>query len=278
MLRMIGFSLTLFIVVSTSTFLSISGAAEMPIEDAWKALPKYEYGQDMAALLAIDREVIRAMAVPASRLACATRLAALLEAANTTLAAKQYICLQLRQVGSAAEVPLLTRLLANPTTSQMARYALESIPGEESIAALRNALGALQGDLLVGVINSVAVKKDARAVAKLQELAGGKNREITAPAFWALGNIASPEAVTFVRERAKQAGTPMPQDVAVPLLRCADAPAAAGSVGQSQAIYVELKRGRSGGGRPPRGPGGHPSASESASDCDDLGMDRRRGR
>ncbi len=165
MLRMIGFSLVLFSVVSTSTSPSLSLAAEMPIEDAWKALPKYEYGKDMAALLTIDREVIRAMAAPASRSACATRLAALLEAASTTRAAKQYICLQLRQVGSRAEVPLLTRLLADPRASQMARYALESIPGEESIAALRDAMNTLHGDSLIGVINSVAARKDVQSVA-----------------------------------------------------------------------------------------------------------------
>ena len=240
MSRIIGFSWVLSLVALTAMLLPRTTAAEMPIEDAWKALPKYEFGKDMAVLLTIDREVIRAMAAPTSRSACAARLAALLEGPDTTLAARQYICLQLRQVGSTAEVPLLTRMMADPKTSQMARYALESIPGEESIAALRNALGVLRGDLLVGAINSVAVKKDARSVAKLQELAGGKDREIASAALWALGSIASPEAIAFVREQVKQADTPMPQDLAVPLLRCADALAIAGNVEQARAVYVRL--------------------------------------
>jgi HEAT repeat protein len=240
MLRIIGFSLVLFSVVSTSTFPSLSLAAEMPIEDAWKALPKYEYGKDMAALLTIDREVIRAMAAPASRSACAARLAALLEAASTTRAAKQYICLQLRQVGSRAEVPLLTRLLADPRVSQMARYALESIPGEESIAALRDAMNTLHGDSLIGVINSVAARKDVRSVAKLKELAGGKDSKVASAALWTLGNIANPEAISFIQQQVKPLGSPMPQNAAVPLLRCADAMASAGNVEQAQAIYVKL--------------------------------------
>ena len=181
-------------------------AAAMPAEDAWKALANYEYGKDMAALLTIDREVIRAMATPAGRSACAARLAAVLEAAGTTPAAKQYICCQLRQVGTAAEVPALARLLANPRTSQMARYALESIPGEESVAALRNALDTLHGDSLIGAINSVAARKDVRSVAKLKELAVGKDSKVASAAFWALGNIANPEAIAFIRAASQSAG------------------------------------------------------------------------
>jgi hypothetical protein len=215
-------------------------AAETPIEDAWRELASYRYGDDLAQLLAIDREVIRAMATPASRSACAARLAGVLQAANTTLAAKQYICCQLRQVGTAAEVPALARLLADPKTSQMARYALESIPGEEPVAALRNAMGVLQGDPLIGAINSVAARKDGRSVAKLKELAAGKDSKVAAAAFWALGNIANPEAISFIRRQADRPGALARKDVAVPLLRCADALAAAGDTEQAQAVYVKL--------------------------------------
>jgi hypothetical protein len=215
-------------------------AAAMPAEDAWKALANYEYGKDMAALLTIDREVIRAMATPAGRAACAARLAAVLEAAGTTPAAKQYICCQLRQVGTAAEVPALARLLADPKTSQMARYALESIPGEESATALRKALDTLHGDFLIGAINSLAARKDVRSVAKLKELAVGKDSKLASAAFWALGNIATPEAIAFIRQQTDRLGAPMPQAVAVPLLRCADALAAAGNMEPAQAIYAKL--------------------------------------
>ena len=67
MLRRFGFLWMLSLVTLSVALLWTATAAEMPIEDAWKALPKYEYGNDMAVLLTIDREVIRAMATPASR-------------------------------------------------------------------------------------------------------------------------------------------------------------------------------------------------------------------
>ena len=212
------------------------------VEDAWKALPKYEHGQDMAALLAIDRAVIQAMASAETRAACAARLAALLEAADTTLPARQYICLQLRQIGTAAEVHVLAKLLEKPETSEMARCTLEAIPGEASLAALRGALGSLQGKLLVGAINSLAARKDARSVAKFQELADHKDPQVVSAALWALGNIGGEQAIAFLNARAEKAGTPTPQSLAVPLLRCADALAAAGKTDGATAIYTGLGR------------------------------------
>lgn len=220
--------------------ISPSCAADAMLADAaWKALPKYEYGQDLAALLTIEGEVIKAMGAPATRAACAARLAALLEVPGTTPAAKQYICLQLRQIGTPADVPALAKLLAKPETSQMARYALESIPGEASLAELRDALDTLQGDVLIGAINSVGARKDVRALAKLQALADGKDQRIAATALWALGNIGGPAATTFLQTRAEKVGAPTPQELAVPLLRCADA-LAAGGAEQAQAIYGRL--------------------------------------
>jgi HEAT repeat protein len=240
MLRLIV-SLRIGSVLALTMFLaSHVAAAEMKTEDAWKAMPKYQYGNDMAALLTIDREVIRATATPTARSACAARLAAILEDSKTTPAAKQYICCQLRQVGTAAEVPLLTRLLADPNTSQIARYALEAIPGDESLAALRKALDTLQGGDLIGAINSVAARKDAQSVVKLKELATGKDAKIAAAAFWALGNISNTEAIAFIQSQIDSATGPMPQDWAVCMIRCADALSAAGEAKSAQAIYAKL--------------------------------------
>ncbi len=219
-----------------------AAGAEMPADEAWQALPKYEHGQDMAPLLAIDREVIQAMASGSSRSACAARLAALLEAADTTPAARQYVCLQLRQVGTPAQVPLLVRLLTSAEMADSARQTLQAIPGEESAAAMRTALGTLRGTLLLGAVNSVGVRRDGQAVAKLQELAVGADQPVAEAALRALGNIANDPAAAFLAARAEQTPAPLPQTLAVALLRSADASAAAGSVERAQAIYTTLSQ------------------------------------
>ncbi len=229
-------SLMLLLVAATSPLT----AAEMPADEAWQALPAYEYGQDMAPLLAIDREVIRAMSSPESRAACATRLAALLEADGTTPAARQYICLQLRQVGTAEQVPLLGRLLVQPETSQMARYALQAIPGEAAIAALRDGLNRLDGPLQIGVIQSLAARGDEGSVTELVQLADSADPAVSAAAVRALGDIGGQAATQYLAASAARAGAATPRDLAASLLKCAARLADAGEREAARAIYAQL--------------------------------------
>jgi HEAT repeat protein len=217
-------------------------AAEMAREDAWKALPTYEPGHDMSALLAIDRAVIAAMGSQQARSACAAQLAQVLADADTTPAARQYICLQLRQIGTPDEVPQLAKLLAEPETSEIARFALQSIPGPEADSALREALTTLRGEWLVGVIQSVAARQDATAVPALQRLADSPDEKIAGAALWALGNMADDQAAAFLINRAHQVKGPLPQRLAVPLLRSAEALTMAGKTEAAQAIYQMLSQ------------------------------------
>jgi len=212
-------------------------AAEVPVDEAWQTMPKYEYGDDLGPLLTIDHEVIRAMGSPESRAACAARLAALLDAPATTPAAKQYICLQLRQVGTAAEVPLLARLLNEPDSSDMARHSLESIAGEASLQALRDALGKLEGTQLAGVVQSLAARRDEGAVPVLIELTGSSDPVVAASAVRALGSIAGPAATQKLRSMAAAAEGAAARDVSVALLACAARFAEAGQVEPAREIY-----------------------------------------
>ena len=88
-------------------------------------------------------------------------------------AQKAITCKELAIHGSGAAVPDLAKLLPNPQLSSWSRIALEAIPGEQSDAALRQAAESLRGQLLVGVINSIGVRRDKKAVpiliARLQD-------------------------------------------------------------------------------------------------------------
>jgi HEAT repeat protein len=234
---------TCSVVVLAWLTITVSPAvAEMSAEDAWKALPTYEYGQDMAPLLAIDHEVTQAMASAQSRSACAARLAGLLESAQTTPAARQFVCVKLQQVGTPAQILLLTKLLANAETSEIARQTLEAIPGEDSAAAIRNALGVLKGRPLTGAINSVGVRRDGKAVAKLQELAVCSDNLVAEAAIRALGRIADEQATMFLTSLAEKAPAPMPRTLAVAWLKCADACVSSKAVDKAKTIYTRLGR------------------------------------
>src|SRR5438045_760140 len=73
-------------------------------------------------------------------------------------------CKQLAIYGDKAAVPALAPLLANKDLASWARIALEAIPGPEADQALRAGVPKLQGDLLIGAINSIGVRRDAKAV------------------------------------------------------------------------------------------------------------------
>src|SRR6056297_2813383 len=76
---------------------------------------------------------------------------------------KAITCKQLAVVGSPAAVPALAKLLPDPELSSWTRIALEVIPGPEADQALRDALDHIEGRLLIGIINSVAVRHDQQA-------------------------------------------------------------------------------------------------------------------
>ncbi len=83
---------------------------------------------------------------------------------DTPPADKAIACKQLAIYGSSEAVPDLAKLLSDPQLASWARIALEAIPGPKPDEALRKAAESLQGDLLVGTINSIGVRRDAGAV------------------------------------------------------------------------------------------------------------------
>lgn len=107
---------------------------------------------------------------------------------------KAITCKFLAVNGSAAAVDDLAELLSNPRLASWARIALEAIPGDEASAALREAAGNLDERLLVGVLTSLGVRRDAAAVPLLADKLAADDAEIAGAAAWSLGQIASEKA------------------------------------------------------------------------------------
>ena len=237
-------NLRYLIVLLTASVVLVSPAFAAPtVDEAWQALPKYESGQDMGPLLVIDGEVIKAMASPEAKAACAGRLGKLLESGEATVAAKKYICLQLRQVGTAAQVGMLAGLLDDAELGQAARAALEQIPGEESGAALRAALGKLSGAPLAGVIESIGVRRDVKAVDALIPLVESKDPKVAAAALASLAAVGDGKACGFVGGWFLACHeTPTPTPVAASAVEAAEFLLAAGKEDEVEKIAQKLTR------------------------------------
>lgn len=115
--------------------------------------------------------------------------------------ARARACQQLAIVGTPEAVPALAALLGDARLGHYAREALEAMAAPAADAALRSALSRLQGDPLIGVINSIGARRDREAVSLLQRIVGQKYVSPAAgPALLALARIGTPESTSTVRK------------------------------------------------------------------------------
>jgi type 1 glutamine amidotransferase/HEAT repeat protein len=120
------------------------------------------------------------------------RLAAVIARPDATVDCRQFACRQLSLIGSGAAVPALAALLAEAESGQMARYALERIPGQEADLALIRALETTPDAALIGVINTLGVRRCAAATKPLSERLHSPVATVAAAAATALGRIGTP--------------------------------------------------------------------------------------
>ena len=83
---------------------------------------------------------------------------------------KALACKRLAIYGTPRAVPALATLLPNPELSSWARIALEAIPDATAGKALQEGTKRVQGMQLIGVINSLGVRREASAVTDLLRL------------------------------------------------------------------------------------------------------------
>jgi len=204
--------------------------------DPYAEALRYKFDQPRTAILAIEAE-IRA-AKPDQLPAIEAKLLKILQASEATTDAKEWACRQLRQVGSDRSAPALAALVADKDLATVARWALQSIPGPQVDALLREALGKTDATMKAGVVQTIGARGDRQAVALVAPLASDKNVEIADAALYALGHIGGDEAL-----KALQAAKP-PQKLNRYLfhavLLCAERLAAEGKSADAADVYGHL--------------------------------------
>lgn len=200
----------------------------------------YEYGENREHLTAIDSLIRVTHGNESDRDYIEQALISVLENEQSTRAALQYACEQLSIIGSADAVPALSALLTEEENSDMARYALERIPGEESVAALRNALDETSGAVKVGIINSLGEREDAESVSQLAQLIQSENELVASAAVTALGKIATSDATDALAAAVDNTSGRLQRDVLDAYLECADALAESGNTDRAMDIFTQL--------------------------------------
>ena len=157
-------------------------------------------------------------------------------------AEKAITCKRLSVYGSSAAVPALAPLLLDKELSSWARIALEVIPGPAADEALRNALTKAQGGLLVGVINSIAVRRDAQAVNGLVAKLKDSDGDVASAAAVALGRIGSAQAAKVLEQSLADAPAGVRPAVAEGCILCAEKSLADGKSAEAVKLYDTIRR------------------------------------
>ena len=151
-------------------------------------------------------------------------------------------CRVLSIKGGPDAVAALAPMLTDEKLSHTARMALESMPCAEAVQALRDGLGKTSGALKVGIIGSLAIRKDMDAVPALTALLADADQSVVLAAAAALGGMGATDAVEALQKAAARADiTPVTRTACCDgLLDCAAALAAKGQRDRAVAVYDAL--------------------------------------
>ena len=213
--------------------------AAVDIEGLFVKVASYDYGQDRAPLEALSDAIRKAQSSSSSARALEKRLDGLLKS-KATIAGKDYVCRLLSLYGTDTSVQVLSNMLIVAETSDMARYALERINGNQVNPALRKSLNKTTGKFKAGIINTLGCRRDPESVKLLNNLVCDTDPLIASASIEALGKIGSLDSSRVLASALEKTSGQLKQLTSDAYLRCADQMAAKGDEAHAIAIYKIL--------------------------------------
>jgi len=217
----------------------MGGAWAQDLPEQLTAIKPYTFGQSREPLSVVADMVKAALASAEESQKLAAQLAALL-GTDATLDCKQFVCRQLAIIGGPGNVPAIVPLLANAETVDMARYALQPIPGAEVDQALIAALAASADKARVGIINTLGDRRSESAVDAIAPAMTGDDAMAAEAALAALGRIGGAEAVKQLVAAKAAVADDLKMAWCDAYLLCADRFLKEGNTGEAAAIYEEM--------------------------------------
>jgi HEAT repeat protein len=153
---------------------------------------------------------------------------------------KAKACQRVGELGAKEAVPVLATLLADEHLSVYARYGLEPIADPSADEALRAALSKLKGKQLIGVINSVGKRRDAKAGPSLAGMIYSADADVASAAAAALGSLGGPSSAKELLSALARTKGMTRMAVADASLVCAERLLREGKRDEALALYTSL--------------------------------------
>jgi HEAT repeat protein len=224
---------------STAT-VAVAQTDSAALDKAFETLKTYDWGDDPQTLKPIDRAIIATYGNAPARKALEKRLVEALTG-SISRSALDYVCRRLRIVGTRQSIKVLAALLAAEKTSHIARYALERIPDEKAVEAMRDSLPKVSSKLKPGIIGSLGKCRDEKSIQAISKLLSDSDILVARAAAESLAMIGTPAAAKELSKFDKKASAAMKLPVADACLVCAEQFLANGEKSEAVALYNELK-------------------------------------
>ncbi len=153
---------------------------------------------------------------------------------------KAKACMRLGELAPKEAVPALAAMLGDEHMGMYARYGLEPIADPSVDDALRAAIPKLKGNLLIGVINSIGKRRDAKAGPILAKMMYGADQDLARAAAAAIGAIGNAVSVKDLRAALPKTTGLTKLAVADASLVCAERLMADGKRDEALAFYAAL--------------------------------------
>lgn len=232
----------IFLLALLVLMMSHQAGAQAPanLEQVLSQVATYDWGQSREPLTQWTALEQAAYKDPAALKALEKKLSAILKT-KAPLAARQFVCQRLSIIGTAASVPVLADMLKDTQTADMARYALERIPGQEVDGALLKALSKSTGLVTVGVVNTLGQRGVVKAVPVLAKYLQSPDPVLAAAAAAALGKIGDPAALQALQTSLAGAKGEVLSVSLDAVLKCADKMVSDGKSADAVAVYKKFQ-------------------------------------
>ncbi|MBE7540010.1 MAG: ThuA domain-containing protein [Opitutaceae bacterium] len=167
----------------------------------YEAVARTGYDADQSPFEWLDHAIAEAKLNAATLATIESRLATLLASLSTTPAARQAVAQRLAGIIPSNPEPgreslqILAPLLLDASQVNVARLALEPIPGGSVDRIFLDAMARAEGEARNAIISSVGVRRMAKAVPGLRIILEGAASEAFSHAATALGRIATEDAL-----------------------------------------------------------------------------------
>lgn len=180
--------------------LALAAACNTPPTASSADLASLAFDGSQAPVEALDREIAAAGHDRAELRALAQRLVTTLRSSDATFAARQAIAQRLGVLPADAllqdaAAATFTAMLADPAEFELARLALERVPGAAVDTVFLNALPNATGTARLAIVQSLGNRRVAAAVSPLTSLLRDDNPDLDLAAAKALGQIGTAEAL-----------------------------------------------------------------------------------